>query len=304
MSYQPIVPLRAIEIHQLYSVHYFEYSSNYKFTGESHDFWEFLYVDKGSIHVVADTQKFDLTRGQIIFHEPGEFHALYADGVVAPNLVVVSFSSPSPAMAFFRKRILFAGAPERALLARIVEESQQAFSTPLDDPGTLTLTRRENAPIGGEQLVLSALEELLIRLIRQGDQLQKAEFTRSSRLDDTLSAVVEYMEQRLDQPLTVDQICRDNTLGRSQLQKLFHQQTGGGVMDYFSRMKITAAREMIREGRLNFTQISEKLGFQSVHYFSRRFRSLTGMSPSEYADSVKMRITAPAAKSDNFANNV
>ena len=59
-------------------------------------------------------------------------------------------------------------------------------------------------------------------------------------------------------------------------------------MEYFSRMKIKAARHMIREGRLNFTQISETLGFQSVHYFSRRFRSICGMSPSEYADSVKM----------------
>ena len=46
---------------------------------------------------------------------------------------------------------------------------------------------------------------------------------------------------------------------RSQLQKLFHQQTGHGVMDYFSRMKIKAARQMIRDGRLNFTQkIPEK----------------------------------------------
>ena len=75
-------------------------------------------------------------------------------------------------------------------------------------------------------------------------------------------------------------------------------------MDYFSRMKITAAREMIREGRLNFTQISEKLGFQSVHYFSRRFRSLTGMSPSEYADSVKMHISTSPASADEITNNV
>ena len=304
MSYLPIVPQRAIDIHELVSVHYFEYSSQYKFLGESHDFWEFLYVDKGNIHVVAGSEEFNLTRGQMIFHEPGEFHALYADGVVAPNLVVVSFSCSSPAMDFFRKRTLFAGAPVRALMARIVEESALAFSTPLDDPGTLTLTRREDAPFGSEQLVLTALEELLIHLLRQGDQLQKAEFARPAHLNSTLATVVAYMEQRLDQPLTVEQICRDNTIGRSQLQKLFHQQTGGGVMDYFSHMKITAAREMIREGRLNFTQISEKLGFQSVHYFSRRFRSLTGMSPSEYADSVKMRISTSPVNSDEIANSV
>ena len=93
-------------------------------------------------------------------------------------------------------------------------------------------------------------------------------------------------------------------IGRSQLQKLFHQQTGGGVMEYFGRMKIRAARQMIREGHLNFTQIAEKLGFQSVHYFSRRFKLLTGMSPSQYAKSVKMLSDAPLQLSDDRANNI
>ena len=88
-------------------------------------------------------------------------------------------------------------------------------------------------------------------------------------------------QPRYDRPLTLEEICRDNLIGRSQLQKLFHTYTGGGVMEYFGNLKIQAARRMIRDGRLNFTQIAARLGFQSVHYFSRRFRKVTGMSPRE-----------------------
>ena len=51
--------------------------------------------------------------------------------------------------------------------------------------------------------------------------------------------------------------------------------------------KIDAAKEMIRTGHLNFTQISERLGYTSIHYFSRQFKKLTGMTPSEYASSIK-----------------
>ena len=51
---------------------------------------------------------------------------------------------------------------------------------------------------------------------------------------------------------------------------------------------------MIRDGRLNFTQIAARLGFQSVHYFSRRFRKVTGMSPSEYAGASKCSRSCPA----------
>ena len=45
---------------------------------------------------------------------------------------------------------------------------------------------------------------------------------------------------------------------------------------------------MIREGRRNFTEIAAALGYQSLHYFSRHFKKVTGMTPSEYARSVKL----------------
>lgn len=301
MAYLPLLPQRPIHVGELYTVHYFEYAGSYAFSGESHDFWELLYVDRGALQVTAGSQVRELSQGQMIFHAPGEFHALSATGV-APDLVVVSFGCNSPDMAFFQGLVTTAGEAERALLARIVEESSAAFSTPLDNPSTKLLQRREPSPFGGEQLVCAALEELLIRLIRR--RQQPAPPLTAPGGDESLKRVAAYMEQHLDRPLTLEQICRDNLIGRSQLQKLFHTHTGGGVMEYFGTLKIQAARRMIREGRLNFTQIAARLGFQSVHYFSRRFRKVTGMSPSEYARSVKMLSELPGVSADDSANNV
>ena len=303
MAFTPCILNKPLEIHELYSVHYFEYTSNYAFSGESHDFWELLYVDKGTIRVQRDEQDLDLTRGEMIFHAPGEFHALRANGVVAPNLIVVSFRCDSPSMDFFRRRITSTGAEERVLLAKIVSESRSVFSTPLNDPVIHTLVRRETVPFGSEQLLSSALEELLIRLIRRGDALP-TKITPKSHFREPISSIITYLEQRLDQPLSLSQICRDNLIGRAQLERYFHEQTGGGVIDYFNQLKIRAARELIREGRLNFTQIAARLGFQSVHYFSRRFKLLTGMSPSEYAESVKMLSDAALVLRDDSANNM
>ncbi len=283
------VPLeRTLEIRAIYTVHYFEYTSHYTFAGESHDFWEFLYVDKGSVRVTADQYCHDLSRGQIIFHAPGEFHALSANGVTAPNLVVVSFPCDSPGMDFFRGHLTTLGAEERTLLGRIIRESQTIFSTPLNDPGTRWMQRRDAVPFGSEQLLAAALEELLIRLIRRGDSIPALQQSIHRQTDDRTQQIMEYLEQRLDQSLSIRQICHDNLIGRAQLERCFHQQTGSGVIDYFNRLKIDAARQMIREGHLNISQISSKLGFSSVHYFSRRFKTVTGMSPSEYARSVKM----------------
>ena len=44
---------------------------------------------------------------------------------------------------------------------------------------------------------------------------------------------------------------------------------------------------MIRDEQMNFTQIAEALGYSSIHYFSRQFKKLAGMTPSEYASSIR-----------------
>ena len=301
MNYQPLVPRRPLRVQEIYTVHYFEYTASCSFPGERHDFWELLYVDKGEIQVTAGEQTCRLRRGRLIFHAPGEFHA-FSDLGTAPDLVVVSFRCDAPEMEAFRGLTAEAGEEERALLARIVAESAAAFSTPLGDPSAAALERRPEPPFGGEQLLCAALEELLIRLIRRRTAPVRPEPPRRDD-GDSLAQVMAYLEARLDRQLSLAQVCQDNLVGRSQLQKLFHAHTGGGVMEYFAGLKIQAAQRMIREGRLNFTQIAAQLGFQSVHYFSRRFRQATGMSPSEYARSVRMLSELGGIYPDDRANN-
>ena len=126
MPFHPVTLNRPIQVDRVVTVHYFEYSSDYYFEGECHDFWEFLYVDKGELDVLAGDRTLRMTKGQFIFHAPGEFHALRATGTSAPNLVVVSFYCDGPDMARFVGRVDTAGDAERTLMARIVEEGATA----------------------------------------------------------------------------------------------------------------------------------------------------------------------------------
>ena len=296
MGYEAIRLQRPLAVDDIVSVHYFEYSSNYYFEGERHDFWEFLYVDKGELDVRAGDVVQHLKKGQIIFHKPGEFHALSANGVVAPNLVVVGFVCHGEAMRFFENRVLSVGDSGRALLARIVEEGEAAFSTPLNDPQTMQLARREGAPFGAEQLIGSSIEQLLIGFIRRGaDEAAAAakptSLIRERTQQEFIDRVSKYLEDNIAKRLPLSDICRDNLVGRSYLQKIFREKTGGGAMEYFGTLKIDAAKRMIREGTHNFTEIAVLLGYNSIHYFSRHFKKVTGMTPSEYASSVKILAT-------------
>ena len=67
---------REIVIDSIITIHYFEYMKDFVFHGESHDFWEMLYVDKGSVQVRSGEDTVHLDAGDIIFHQPREFHAI------------------------------------------------------------------------------------------------------------------------------------------------------------------------------------------------------------------------------------
>ena len=138
-------------IEQIFTIHYFEYTKDFYFPGETHDFWELLYVDNGVVDVVTDNKHYSLFKGDLIFHKPGEFHNLRADGKTAPNLVVISYSCNNPAAEWFSEKILRVSEVERTLLARIVHEAQRAFSSPLDDPKSNGLVRFEESPFGCEK---------------------------------------------------------------------------------------------------------------------------------------------------------
>lgn len=288
MSYIGTALNDSLHIDELFTIHYFEYTGEFLFSGESHDFWEFVCVDKGSVKICMDDTELTLHKGEIAFHEPNEFHNVSTYSQIAPNLVVISFKCNSPLMDFFKQKVLKIDERDRSLLAKILVEAQNLFETPLNNPYTKEMTKKKHIPIGSEQLIRMHLESFLIGLIRRySASEQKLQLPVTKNSVDIFKRVTDYMEENLSSRLTIECICRDNMIGRTQLQNIFQKETGMGVIEYFSKMKIENAKHMIRIGSLNFTQISEQLGYASIHYFSRQFKKLTGMTPSEYASSVK-----------------
>lgn len=297
MGYNGVYLRDSISIGKIFSIHYFEYMSDFSFGGESHDFWEFICVDKGEVGITGGNTFTVLKKGDIAFHQPNEFHNVKATGEIAPNLVVISFQCNSEAMRFFKKRVLRIDETERNFLASIIIEARRCFDCRLDDPYLQNMPQKEPDMFGSEQLIRLLLEQFLIHIIRRYSnpivlqkKLSKTEpqkTTKSKSDNDIFNRVVDYLENNLSSHVTIEQICRDNLIGRSQLQKIFKERSSLGIIEYFSRMKIDAAKEMIRTNRMNFTQIAEHLGYTSIHYFSRQFKKVTGMTPSEYASSIK-----------------
>ncbi len=289
MSFKPTKLKRVFTVNEIFTVHYFEYEKDYSFKGETHNFWEIVYVDKGEIEIDMDQEKHILSQGQAVFHQPNEYHNLRANGVVAPNLVVITFSCKSPAMSFFKKRILPMSDIEKHLLATIVRESVHSFSSPLENTFLKELTRRDNAFFGSEQMIAIALEQLLISLYRNFDGIRRNSTTLKRGMEqDLFSNALTFLQDHVCEKLSFTQIADALNVSPTTLKNLFKEKIGEGMMTHFAKMKIDIAKSMIREGGHNISQISAYLGFDTVHLFSRRFKQLTGMSPTEYGRSVKV----------------
>ena len=78
---------------------------------------------------------------------------------------------------------------------------------------------------------------------------------------ELLAQVLSYLEIHINDRLTLPEICAAFSISRSRLERIFHTEKGCGVIDYFIKMKIDRAKELIRNGAMNITELSYHLSF-------------------------------------------
>ena len=160
---------REITIDGFNSIYYFEFGKDFSHPPEMHDFWEMVYVDGGEIISVTDGLGRTLSQGQVIFHRPMEIHAHVSNKVVPNNMLVVSFTSKSPAMEFFDKKIFSLDKTGKTLLTLFINEAKNALgeiSGEYDNKNPLDFS---SAPFGSLQLLECYLTEFLLILSRRND---------------------------------------------------------------------------------------------------------------------------------------
>lgn len=299
MEYVHTVMERAVNIQSVISVHYYEYPIDFSFAGEVHDFWEIVYADKGEALITAGNRELELPAGSLFLHKPMEYHNIRCGPSGTVNSFIMSFSSDCPELYGLAGRPIVCTEQERERMAEIVVEAKGAFSSPLGDVIVPQLKRREDAPFGSEQMVQNYLEQILIDLIRRNRRQQPQEpmllrAMQESRGDTLLQGVCTYLERHVADNVTMEELCREFSVSKSTLQKLFQNRVGYGVSRYYQELKISRAKILMREKRHNFTEIAQMLGYSSVHYFSRHFKQIAGMTPSEYMTSLKAMLPPEA----------
>ena len=277
---------REIEIEGFHSIYYFEFGKDFSHPPEKHGFWEMVYVDSGEISAVTDGLGRTLCQGQAIFHRPSEIHAHVSNRVVPNNMLVVSFSTKSPAMEFFDRKIFTLDKTAKTLLTLFIKEARLALGSIPNEYGNKNPLDFSAAPFGSLQLLECYLTEFLLILKRSGEsagmRVKRSEVSRELGQSSIFELIVAYMEENLYSSVTLSDLCGRFFMGKSQLCKLFDDQIGEGPIEYYSKLKMAEAKRLLLRDELSVSRISDMLGYSSIHNFSRAFKKSVGFSPTEY----------------------
>ncbi len=282
---------RLFQVDKLITLFYMEMSKDFHYDGEQHDFWEMVYIDKGEMVCTADHNRFVLKSGEMTFHRPGEFHNLSGNNRVAPNVSIVTFECRSRAMGQLEGRIFRLDGEEKALLANLFAEGLACYRlVEANNPLLQQMERVELAPPGGSQMVKNLLEIFLIKLYRHTDVVTKTMRRRYTvdgmEVPVQVKEIVEFLQERVYGRLTVGDVAHHVGKSESAVKQLFSRYYPGGLVRYYTTLKIKEARRLIRQGGYNMTQIAERLHFDTPQYFAKCFKTFTGMTPSEYKASI------------------
>ena len=125
-------------------------------------------------------------------------------------------------------------------------------------------------------LALLSLEEIL-RLISQADPHAPLD-----AMDDRVAASLQFIANHIKTPLSLEDVASEIGLSSSRLSHLFNTDLNCTVMVYIEKQRIQLASGMLTNTQMPITQIAEDCGFSSSYYFSKRFRKLKNMSPTDY----------------------
>jgi AraC-like DNA-binding protein len=278
-------PVRLIEVDTIMSIHYFEFGADFNFSGETHDYWELVYIDRGKARVSANSVLLKLSQGEIIFHRPGEVHAIASDPTDPPTVFIITFRSGSEYMSFFSGRRMTVPTPLRRYISEMISDGQEAYILTDDSPYERELVRREDGLIGSEQLIIMNLEMLLIKLIRSCS-LPKLKNENTKNYDPLTTRVVEMLNNSVYGRITVDAISKELGFSRTHISSEFKKCCGKTISEYMTELKVSEAKYLIRKRLYTVSQISDFLCYDNPHYFFRVFKKETGMTPRQYALSV------------------
>ena len=93
---------------------------------------------------------------------------------------------------------------------------------------------------------------------------------------------ISHLEKHYDQPISLEELARLAHMSSLNFLRVFRKTMGDTPINYLLKLRLAEAAELIRQSRMNVTQVAYQVGFQDSNYFTRKFTAVFGVSPKRY----------------------
>ncbi len=246
-----------------------DFSGGFFFKGESHNFYEVVCVISGTVGITSGKNVYTLNKGEMTFHMPNEFHAIWEED--GSNSVAVIFSFEASAFPTASKRNIFSlGEGGIDNIKAFYREALELF----EGQGPDMRIRH-----GCELDAACFTKKLEIFLLSLFNKEIKATETSVPRASVIFSKIISVMEKNIEGTPSVEELARESDISVPTLEKIVSKYIGYGAIAYFNVLKLQRAHTMLIGGA-NVKQTALSLGYSNQNYFSARFKKYFGYPPS------------------------
>jgi transcriptional regulator GlxA family with amidase domain len=100
--------------------------------------------------------------------------------------------------------------------------------------------------------------------------------------DEEIKKAQEFIEQNVEEKLTVDNLADRVGVGRRSFERRFKKATSNSILEYIQRVKIEAAKRSFETSRKNINEVMYDVGYTDTKAFRTTFKKITGLTPIEY----------------------
>ena len=207
---------KKIKIERIFTAFENEFSEGHIFSGESHDFWELVYVIDGEVCVSADERVLNLGKNDIIFHKPLELHKFHTSSEKKAHLFIFTFSASGELMKEFENCAVSLSPEQREYIFNLIN----LLRSNSDETNRKYISYMEyikNSPCLGE--MAACFTELFLLSFKGEGQII---LTSHDSPDAVIfKKAVEIMEKRISDWISVPELARECSVSVSYLKKIF-----------------------------------------------------------------------------------
>ena len=227
-----------------------------------HDYYEIYFFVKGNVFYTVEGERRQLKPGDILLISPGEHHFVSLIDKTPYERYVLKFQDnlvPDFLKDSFMKRSAFYSTGEKYF--PLFEKLDALYET--------------YYPMELQLLFSGIITELLINLNHS------AFHEKTQNADNHITSIIQYINENIRRPITMDDLCKEFHFSQSHLYKEFHKHMKIPVMTYIRSKKIIAAHQLIYRGAKP-TKIAESFGFMEYSTFYRAYISVIGFPPGQF----------------------